>query len=317
MRRRGPISLDSSNGWHRDTAQRLLIEQKAAWSTETLHASPAIAVQQLWTMHTLGTLKPAHLIAAFKSPSAHVREHAIRLAEEKGMTEALRGLANDENLRVRTQLAFSLGETSNETLTTLVNRDPANKNLLIAALSSSPKHPEAEKWQKALKSPAQATAPALQIITNKNPNREKVVAAYAGVSSLKGNAARGRAHFIAFCFACHRLKNEGNEIGPDLGTVAAKPDEQLIEAILDPNRAVEQRYLTHTIRTKDGKDHLGMLAEETANSLTLKLSGATEVILRTDITKSTPGTQSLMPEGLESVLKPQDVADILAWMRAK
>ena len=43
----------------------------------------------------------------------------------------------------------------------------------------------------------------------------------------------------------------------------------------------------------------------------------TEVLLRTDIVKSTPGTQSLMPAGLESVLKPQDIADILAWMRSK
>jgi putative heme-binding domain-containing protein len=60
-----------------------------------------------------------------------------------------------------------------------------------------------------------------------------------------------------------------------------------------------------------------MLAEETANSVTLKLAGATEVILRTDIEKQTTGTRTLMPEGLESVLKPQDVADILAWMRAK
>ena len=127
----------------------------------------------------------------------------------------------------------------------------------------------------------------------------------------------GAALYLAACSACHRLKNEGNELGPDLSTVAAKPDEQLLEAILDPNRAVEQRYLTHTIRTKDGKDHVGMLAEETANSLTLKLAGATEVILRTDIEKQTTGTRTLMPEGLESVLKLQDVADILAWMRAK
>jgi putative heme-binding domain-containing protein len=99
--------------------------------------------------------------------------------------------------------------------------------------------------------------------------------------------------------------------------VAGKPDEQLLEAILDPNRAVEQRYVTHTIRTQDGKDHTGLLAEETANSITLKLGMSTETLLRTDIVRSTPGTQSLMPVGLEAMLKPQDIADILAWMRAK
>ena len=314
----GKISLDSPNGWQRDTAQRLLIEQKATWSTETLHESPAIAVQQLWTMHTLDTLKRFHLLAAFQSPSAHVREQAIRLAEDQGMTADLIRLKNDPDLRVRTQLAFSLGETSDDTLTALVQAEPGNKNLLIAALSSSPNHPEAANWQKALKAPSQpSNTPALQIITNHNPDRDKVVKAYAGVSKLTGDPAKGHTLYLAACSACHRLKNEGNEIGPDLSSVAAKPDEQLLEAILDPNRAVEQRYLTHTIRTKDGKDHTGLLAEETANSLTLKLGTATEVILRADIAKSTPGTQSLMPAGLESVLKPQDIADLLAWMRAR
>jgi putative membrane-bound dehydrogenase-like protein len=312
------LSLDSSNGVARDMAQRLLIEQKATWSTETLHVSPAIAVQQLWTMHTLGTLKPSHLRAAFQSPSAQVREHAIRLAEGRDMTADLIRLQNDPDLRVRTQLAFSLGEASNDTLSALVKADPANKSLLIAALSSSPNHPEASNWQKALKTSAQpSTTPSLPIITNHNPDREKVVKAYAGVLKLTGDPTKGHTMYLAACSACHRLKNEGNEIGPDLGTVAAKPDEQLLEAILDPNRAVEQRYLTHTIRTKDGKDHNGLLTEETANSITLKLGASTEVLLRTDIVKSTPGTQSLMPAGLESVLKPQDIADILAWMRAK
>jgi putative heme-binding domain-containing protein len=317
----GRISLDSDNGWARDTAQRLLIEQNATWSTETLSERPEVAVQQLWTMHTLGTLKAAHVLSALKSASAAVREHTVRLAEhflnDEKVLQSLHALVSDENARVRVQLAFSLGSADDETLAKLVARDPADKNILIAALSSSPNHAEAARWQAALKSPAAKASVKAPVITNHNPDRAKVVAAYAGVSKLRGDAAKGRTLYLAACSACHRLKNEGNELGPDLSTVAAKPDEQLLEAILDPNRAVEQRYLTHTLRTKDGKEHIGMLAEETANSVTLKLAGATEVILRTDIEKQTTGTRTLMPEGLESVLKPQDVADILAWMRAK
>lgn len=314
--------LDSPNGWQRDTAQRRLIEEKSTWSTDSLHARPSIAVQQLWTMHTLGTLKPALLLAALESPSPQVREHAIHIAEnhltDPAILRAICALASDKDMRVRTQLAFSLGKSSDDTLRTLIDAEPANRNLIIAALSSSPEHPDAAKWKLALKSTLQpSTAPAIQIITNKNPDREKVVAAHAGVSKLQGDAARGHTLYLAACSACHRLKNEGNEIGPDLSTVASKPDEQLLEAILDPNRAVEQRYLSHIVRTKDGKDHVGMIAEETANSITLKLAGATELLLRADIAQKTASTKSMMPEGLESVLKPQDIADILAWMRAK
>ncbi|MBK8090423.1 MAG: c-type cytochrome [Verrucomicrobiaceae bacterium] len=317
-RKSAAIGIDSENGWARDTAQRLLIEQKGHYSPDTLHTTPAIVVQQLWTMHTLGTLTPAHLLTAAKSSSAQVREHAVRLAEDQPRVLAeLHGLAADPDVRVRSQLAFSLGKSSDGTLHTLVARDPKDKNMLIAALSSSPDHPDAAQWYAALKSPAPQTAPALQIITHQNPDRSKVVAAYAKVAQIRGDATKGHALYLAACSACHRLRNEGTEIGPDLGTVAAKPTEQLLEAILDPNRAVEQRYLAHTLRTKDGKDHIGLLAEETANSITLKLAGSTEVILRADLLKSTPGTRSLMPEGLESVLQPQDIADILAWMREK
>ena len=93
--------------------------------------------------------------------------------------------------------------------------------------------------------------------------------------------------------------------------------EQLIEAILDPSRAVEQRYLVQTVTLKDGKQLTGMIAEETANSITLKLIGATEVILRSNIAKTNTGTKSLMPDGLESILTPQQLADVIAWIRAK
>ena len=162
-----------------------------------------------------------------------------------------------------------------------------------------------------------AAPPPPKIITNINRDRERVVNAYAGAAALPGDAARGRLLYTAVCSACHRLKNEGNEIGPDLGTVAAKPTEQLLEAILDPNRAVEQRYLAQTVTLKDGRQLLGMIAEETANSITLKLGAITEVILRGSIARSETGTKSMMPDGLESVLNQQQVADVLAWIRAK
>ncbi len=54
-----------------------------------------------------------------------------------------------------------------------------------------------------------------------------------------------------------------------------------------------------------------------AQTITLKLGATTEVILRSNIAKSEAGTKSLMPDGLESILNPQQLADVLAWIRAK
>ena len=160
-------------------------------------------------------------------------------------------------------------------------------------------------------------APTPVIITNASPDREKVVKQYATAAKLTGNPTTGHALYTNVCSACHRLKNEGTEIGPDLGMVAAKPVEQIIEAILDPNRAVEARYTTQTLATKQGRDVIGLVIEETPNSLTVRTATGVETILRADISKRSGNTKSLMPEGLENLLTPQHVADILAWIRQK
>ncbi len=75
------------------------------------------------------------------------------------------------------------------------------------------------------------------------------------------------------------------------------------------------RYLAQTVTLKDGRVIIGMIAEETANSVTLKLGASTEVILRSHIAKSEASTKSLMPDGLETLLNPQQLADLLAWVR--
>jgi len=318
--------LQSPNGWIRDTTQRLLIERQSPWNSDTLSGGIAAQVQQLWTQHTLGTLKPSLLIAAMQHEDERLREQSVRIAEhslsDPTVFNAVCSRATDDSLRVRVQVALSLGERRDPRTTPLFSelakRDASTPAMLIALLSSAPDHPEAAHWQAALKAQqgSSSAAPAPKIITNSNPDRAKVVQSYAQVSKLTGDAKNGHLLYTAACSACHRLKNEGNEIGPELSIIATKPTEQLIEAILDPNRAVEQRYLAHTITTKDGRTIVGMIAEETANSLTLKLGASTEVLLRSQIAKTEASTQSLMPEGLETLLNPQQVADVLAWIRA-
>ena len=261
--------LASPNGWTRDTAQRLLLERGAKWDSETLAGGLAAQVQQLWTMHTLGTLKPALLMNAMRDKNAKLREHAVRIAEnylaDASLLKAISNLADDADVRVRIQVAFSLGESKAPsvaaTLSALAKSDAATPGMLTALLSAAPGHAEAKQWQAMLKGEQKATntPPPPKIVTNISPDRDKVVRAYASVATLTGDAARGHAHYTTACSACHRLKNEGNEIGPELSTVASKPTEQLLEAILDPSRAVEQRYLTQTVTLKDGRQLAGMI----------------------------------------------------------
>jgi len=78
---------------------------------------------------------------------------------------------------------------------------------------------------------------------------------------------------------------------------------------------VEDRYLNYLVRTRGGDEYSGMLASETANNITLvSPSGSKEVLLRSDILEVQSTRLSLMPEGFEQLLKPQDIADILAYV---
>jgi putative membrane-bound dehydrogenase-like protein len=149
------------------------------------------------------------------------------------------------------------------------------------------------------------------------PDRQKVIDAYQEALTLKGDAARGKAVFGKSCTSCHRLDGAGNEVGPDLAALASKPADYLLIAILDPNRAVEARYINYLAETKNGLTFSGVLAAETGNSVTLiGTDGKPKVILRTDLESLTSTGKSAMPDGLEKDVKPQDMADLLAYLRA-
>ena len=91
----------------------------------------------------------------------------------------------------------------------------------------------------------------------------------------------------------------------------------MLVAILDPNRAVEARYIAYIAVTKSGVNYTGLLANETGNSVTLvSQDGKKHTILRTELEALSSTDKSAMPEGLEKDLKPQDVADVIAHLRA-
>ncbi len=150
-----------------------------------------------------------------------------------------------------------------------------------------------------------------------SPDRQKVIDAYRSVLNLQGDASRGQALFAKHCATCHRLGGVGNEVGPDLGGVADKTTEYLLIALLDPSRAVESRYVNYIAETKDGRSLSGVLAAETATSITLVgTDGKPQVILRTNLDALSSTGKSAMPDGLEKDLKPQEVADIFVHLRA-
>ncbi|MGH7226131.1 MAG: c-type cytochrome, partial [Gemmataceae bacterium] len=150
------------------------------------------------------------------------------------------------------------------------------------------------------------------------PERRKIVAAYRAALDRKAEAAHGKAVFKKNCVVCHRLENEGFEVGPDLlSALRNKSGEQLLNDILDPSREVDPRYLNYQITTKKGQVFSGLIAADTASSVTLRRGEkAEDTILRQQIEEIQATGKSLMPEGLETQLSKQDVADLIVYLQA-
>jgi len=134
---------------------------------------------------------------------------------------------------------------------------------------------------------------------------------------LAGDATRGSKIYETACMVCHKFADKGNDVGPHLGTIKAWTAEQLVTNILDPNREVSPNFALYLVETNDGRTLSGLITSETAGNLTLKRAdGGTDTVLRSEIKSlSSPGI-SLMPEGLEAAITPQQMADLIAYLKA-
>jgi putative membrane-bound dehydrogenase-like protein len=160
---------------------------------------------------------------------------------------------------------------------------------------------------------------AKNLLGNDAPSgRKEVLEKYQAALTLKGESAHGAKVFEMNCAVCHRQGNKGNDVGPNLGTVRAWTPDQIMLNILDPNREVSPNYVNYNIDLKNGESATGIIAEETATSITLKrANNIQETILRQNIEKIASSGMSLMPEGLEVGIPPQDMADLLSFLLQK
>ena len=148
-------------------------------------------------------------------------------------------------------------------------------------------------------------------------DRSQVVAAYRPAIELPGNRERGRDLFTKTCATCHQAEGHGTDVGPNLATVTNRSPEDLLVHILDPNREVAPNFVNYNVATEDGRVISGIIAEESAAALLLKRAeGASDVVPREQIEAVASTGLSLMPEGLEKGLTPQDFADLIAFVRS-
>ena len=109
---------------------------------------------------------------------------------------------------------------------------------------------------------------------------------------------------------------EGGNVGPDLTHIGRiRDDKSLLESILYPSASFVQSYEPTLIATLDGRQHNGVLRDESDTEVTLSINAEKSIRIRLDrIEARKNGTLSIMPSGLENQLSPEELADLLVFL---
>lgn len=137
--------------------------------------------------------------------------------------------------------------------------------------------------------------------------------------SHPGNPDNGKKLFKSenlACIKCHKVGNEGADIGPALNGVGTKYDRNfLVESVLYPSKQILDGFQQTILRMKDGDVLSGVVKGETDKEVTLFDASATkQQVAKEDIKEREHGKLSLMPEGLQLSLKPEEFADLVAYL---
>ena len=147
-------------------------------------------------------------------------------------------------------------------------------------------------------------------------DRSAVLARYQSSLKTEGDVARGRAVFARACATCHAIDGVGTAVGADVSDTYNRTPENLLTNILDPNRAVDVGGFAYTVLTTDGRVLTGLLTSETAGSLTLLSPGGESVTLpRGEVLELDSEGVSLMPIGLENQITPEQMTDLIAFLK--
>ncbi|MEM7700286.1 MAG: c-type cytochrome, partial [Verrucomicrobiota bacterium] len=178
--------------------------------------------------------------------------------------------------------------------------------------------PAMTRWSYSRSSNAEVQALAKSLFGQVASDRAEVISHYrAQISGLSGDPARGRdIYAAAACASCHIKSGLGYAVGPALDDLSSKPREAILTDILDPNRAVEDRWSLTTLVTHDGQNLSGLIDHETESQIVLKVPGGVSLsVARQDLSSLSSSTRSLMPVGLEAAIPPQEMADLIAFLK--
>ena len=154
-----------------------------------------------------------------------------------------------------------------------------------------------------------------QLFKRTSQDKTELVKTYASAAT-SGDKVIGEQLFQENCASCHRYAGQGFAIGPDISIYRNKAPEDLALAILDPNSAIEPRFVNYNVELTEGRSFAGLLGSETAEEVELLQSGGIkQKLLRKEILSMKASDFSMMPEGFEQILSREKFAHVFTYIK--
>jgi putative heme-binding domain-containing protein len=147
--------------------------------------------------------------------------------------------------------------------------------------------------------------------------RERIEHLQSVIGGAAGNPYDGKRLYMANCGKCHRLFDEGGDVGPNLTTYQRDDLSRMLINVVNPSAEIREGFENFLIMTQDGRMLTGFLADQDKQVVILRdVDGQNAVIPRGEIEMMRSVPQSVMPDGALDKLNDQEVRDLFAYLRA-
>ncbi|MFO0424373.1 MAG: heme-binding protein, partial [Planctomycetia bacterium] len=315
-------------------------------------SDPAIdrlTMEQLWLQQSFHAVDGRLLEKMLTAKTPDARAAATRLlADEReripGAERLLIAQARDGHLRVRTEavrgLSFFPTSDAMAGVVTAANVAPSDRFLEYTCDAALGAH--IPVWKAAYQAGTLAAtgSPAskiiegvlgvdkkaaevrqyLSVLLSKDPTtaeqRDKAMHSITRIQG--GNIDGGREVFRRVCSNCHKIGTEGADLGPVLTTVGSRlTPYKLVESIVDPNASVDEKYVSTTLITDDGRSITGLLVSETPEDIVIFDGKEKKTVKVAEIEERVKLKQSSMPEGLAATLSPTELLDVIEFLKSR
>lgn len=136
--------------------------------------------------------------------------------------------------------------------------------------------------------------------------------------STHGQSTAGQQLYQMHCAVCHSSTQERSAVGPTVENLSHWTNHQWVTAIMDPSLVVEQKFEQTVLLSVNDQVYSGIVIAEDDEALTIVGGdGQSRKVLHADVLTRQSSRMSLMPDGFESRLTPEQLADLIHFLRTR